>query len=106
MSCRTRSNFSAGNAGSSKYKVNTQLNTAGGDKKQGIVSRVALGYRSNRAVQIDANGTVVGRNTIFHMNQLGGVGAGHSMFHVAGKYNEPRGVRRIPPYSFKLSSVY
>lgn len=106
MSSRTRSNFSAGNAGSSRYKVNTQLNTAGGGKKQGIVSRVALGYRSNRAVQIEANGTVVGRNKIFHINQLGGVGAGHSMFHVAGKYNEPRGVRRIPPYSFKLSSVY
>jgi hypothetical protein len=106
MSSRTRSNFSAGNAGSSKYKVNTQLNSAGGSKKQGIASRVGLDHWANSAIQTEANGTVYGRNLIFHINQLGGVGAGHSMFHVAGKYNEPRGVRRIPPYSFKLSSVY
>jgi hypothetical protein len=102
MSSKPPTGFTAGGAGLSRNKVNVNLNSAGGGKKQGIASRVALGYRSNRAVQIEANGTVVGRNKIFHMNQLGGVGAGHSMFHVAGKYNEPRGVRRIPPYSFKL----
>ena len=106
MSSRTRSNFSAGSAGSTTSGVNVNINSAGGSKKQGIVSRVSLGYRSNRAVQIEANGTVKGRNTIFHMNQLGGVGAGNSMFHVAGSYRHPRGARRIPPYSFKLSSVY
>jgi hypothetical protein len=106
MSSKSRTGFTAGGAGLTSNKVNVNLNSAGGGKKQGIVSRVALGYRSNRAVQIEANGTVVGRNKIFHMNQLGGVGVGHSMFNVAGKYNHPRGVRRIPPYSFQLSSVY
>ena len=106
MSSGSRANLSAGSAGSTKSRVNVNLNSAGGTKKQGIASRVGLDLWANSAIQTEANGTVVGRNKIFHMNQLGGVGAGHSMFHVAGKYNEPRGVRRIPPYSFKLSSVY
>jgi hypothetical protein len=102
MSSTSRSNLSAGNAGSSRSGVNVNLNSAGGSKKQGIASRVGVDHWANSAIQTEANGTVYGRNLIFHINQLGGVGAGHSMFHVAGKYNEPRGVRRIPTYSFKL----
>jgi hypothetical protein len=105
MSSRIKG-FSAGGAGLTSRNVNVNLNTAGGDKKQGIASRVALGYRSNRAVQIEANGTAYGRNLIFFMNQLGGVGAGHSMFQVAGKYSRPRGVRRTPTYSFDKNSIY
>jgi hypothetical protein len=96
----------AGNGGASNLNVNPHLNTAGGDRKEGLTSRVGLGYRIDRKVQIKASDTPYKRSLIFCINQLGGVGAGHSMFHVAGKYNEPRGVRRIPPYSFKLSSVY
>ena len=100
MSSTSRANFSAGNAGSTKSGVNVNLNSAGGSKKQGIASRVGLDHWANSAVQIEANGTVYGRNLIFHINQLGGVGVGHSMFHVASKYSKPRGVRRIPAYSF------
>lgn len=105
MSSRIKG-FSAGGAGLTSRRVNVNLNTAGGDKKQGIASRVALGYRSNRVVQTEANGTEYGRNLIFFMNQLGGVGAGHSMFQVAGKYSRPRGVRSTPTYSFDKKSVY
>jgi len=97
--------FSAGGAGLTSRKVNVNLNTAGGDKKQGIAPRVGIDHWANRAVQIEANGTVYGRNLIFYMNQLGGVGAGHSMFHVAGKYNRIGGVRRTAPYSFNKNSV-
>jgi hypothetical protein len=106
MSSRSRTGFSAGGAGLTNLKVNVNLNTAGGFRKQGIPSRVALGYRSDRAVNINANGTEYGRNLIFFMNQLGGVGAGHSMFNVASSYAKPRGIRRYPTYSFKKSSIY
>jgi len=101
MSSSSRTGFSAGGAGLTKKGVSVNGNTAGGDKKQGIASRVR-DHWANRAVQIEANGTVHGRSLIFHMNQLGGVGVGHSMFRVAGKYTNPRAVRRIAPYSFKL----
>jgi hypothetical protein len=101
MSSRTRSAFGAGGGGLMSYNVNVNVNSAGGSKKQGIPSRVALGYRSNRAVKIEANGTVHGRNLIFNINQLGGVGVGHSMFNVAGSYSRPDGAKRVPPYSFK-----
>ena len=101
MSSRTRSTFGAGSGGSMSYNINVNLNSAGGSKKQGIPSRVALGYRSNRAVQIEANGTVYGRNLIFHINQLGGVGSGHSMFNVAGSYSRPDAAKRLPPKPFK-----
>ena len=104
MSSSSRTGFSAGGAGLTQKRVNVNLNSAGGSKKQGIAPRVR-DHWANRAVQIEANGTVKGRNTIFHMNQLGGVGAGNSMFAVAGMYRHPRGVRRIPPYSFQLRSV-
>jgi len=105
MSSRIRSTFSAGSAGSTKYNVNVNVNSAGGSKKQGIASRVGIDHWANSAIQTEANGTVYGRNLIFHINQLGGVGAGHSMFHVAGSYNEPRGVRRVPTYSFNLKTA-
>ena len=51
MSSKSRTGFTAGGAGLTSNKVNVNLNSAGGGKKQGIASRVALGYRSNfRAV--------------------------------------------------------
>jgi hypothetical protein len=101
MSSASRTGFSAGGAGLTQKRVNVNLNTAGGFRKQGVASRVGLGYRSNRAVQIEANGTAYGRSLIFHINQLGGVGAGHSMFHVAGKFFHPRGMRRMAPYPYQ-----
>lgn len=41
MSSRTRM-MGAGNASSTKYNTNVNLNSGGGDKKQGITSRVGL----------------------------------------------------------------
>lgn len=105
MSSKSRTGFSAGGAGLTSRNVNVNLNTAGGFRKQGIPSRVALGYRSNRAVQIEANGTVYGRNLIFHINQLGGVGAGNSMFNVPGSFVQKRGVRRMAPYPFDKKDI-
>ena len=81
MSSRSRM-MGAGNAGSSSYNSNINLNTFGGSKKQGITSRVGLDNWANRAIQIKSNG--IGRNMFFCMNQLGGVGPGHSMFN--GRY--------------------
>jgi hypothetical protein len=72
----------AGNACSSLYKCDANLKTGGGSKKQGITSRVGLNQWSNREVQVQSNGA--GRFKLFWVNQLGGIGAGHSMFNGGG----------------------
>jgi hypothetical protein len=90
----------AGFAGSTKSNVNVNMNTAGGFKKQGLVSRVGLNNWSNLSVQTHANGSVKGRSTIFHMNQLGGIGRGQSQFMVAGSFAKKRGVKRVMPFLF------
>jgi hypothetical protein len=68
----------AGLASSSLYKTNPNLNTFGGSKKQGVTSRVGLDNWSDRSVQTYSNG--YGKNKLFCMNQLGGIGVKHSMF--------------------------
>ena len=95
MSSRTKM-MGAGNAGMSVYNVNTNLNTFGGSKKQGITSRVGLDSWADRAVQTYSNG--YGRNKLFVINQLGGVGAGKSMFN--GLFTQVDGVHgpRRPNY--------
>jgi len=92
MSSRSRM-MGAGFASSSIFLVNPNMNTAGGDKKQGIVSRVGLNPWSDRTIQINANGSIQGRNMIFVVNQLGGVGRGKSQFNVPGSYTNKDGVR-------------
>lgn len=87
MSSRTRT-MGAGNACATSYKTNVNLNTFGGNKKQGVTSRVGIDTWENRAVQIRSNG--IGRFQLVCMNQLGGVGAGHSMF--GGRYNRADGI--------------
>ena len=87
MSSRTRM-MGAGNASATKYKTNVNLNTGGGNKKQGITSRIGLDNWANVAVQTYSNG--YGRNKLFVMNQLGGVGAGNSMFN--GRFTQVDGV--------------
>jgi hypothetical protein len=87
MSSRTRM-MGAGNASSTTYNTNVNLNSGGGDKKQGITSRVGLDNWANLAIQTYSNG--YGRNKLFVMNQLGGVGAGQSMFN--GRFTQVDGV--------------
>ena len=82
----------AGNASSTIYKTNVNLNTFGGNKKQGITSRVGLDNWANAAVQTYSNG--YGRNKLFCMNQLGGVGAGKSMFN--GRFTQTDGTHCLP----------
>lgn len=91
----------AGFAGSSQSNVNINTNTAGGHKKQGLVSRIGLNNWSNLAVQTQANGSVKGRSTIFFMNQLGGIGRGQSPFMVAGSFAKKRGAKRRLPFVFQ-----
>jgi len=88
MSSKTRM-MGAGHASSTKYKTNVNLNTFGGSKKQGITSRVGLDNWANVAVQTYSNG--YGRNKLFYMNQLGGVGQSMSMFN--GRFTQVDGVR-------------
>jgi hypothetical protein len=79
----------AGNASATLYKSNPNLNTFGGNKKQGITSRVGLDNWENREVQTKSNG--IGRFKLVCMNQLGGVGPGHSMF--GGRWNRADGMK-------------
>jgi hypothetical protein len=80
----------AGNACSSMYSTNPNLNTFGGNKKQGIASRVGLDAWANYPIQTNANG--IGRTKLFIMNQLGGVGVGRSMFNTS--FVQPRGLMK------------
>jgi|LauGreDrversion4_2_1035121.scaffolds.fasta_scaffold714910_1 hypothetical protein len=100
MSTRSKT-MGAALASSTQSGVNINMNTAGGDKKQGIPSRVGLDNWANLAVQTEANGSVTGRSTIFYMNQLGGVGRGKSQFSVAGTYVQKRGAKRKLPMVFQ-----
>ena len=84
----------AGFACSSLFLVNPNQNTSGGNKKQGLTSRVGLGPWADRAIQINANGSIRGRNMIFIVNQLSGVGRGKSQFNVPGSYATKDGVRK------------
>lgn len=87
MSSRSRM-MGAGNASSTVYNININENTFGGNKKQGITSRVGLNNWSNLAIQTYSNG--FGREKLICMNQLGGVGAGKSMFN--GRFTQKDGV--------------
>jgi hypothetical protein len=80
----------AGLGSSSLYKSNPNVNTFGGDKKQGLPISVGLDPWSDRASRILSIGT--NRNKLFIMNQLGGVGVGRSMFNVY--YTNKDGVRK------------
>jgi hypothetical protein len=100
MSSRTRM-MGAGNASSTKYNSNVNLNTGGGSKKQGITSRVGLDNWANLAIQTYSNG--YGRNKLFVMNQLGGVGAGRSMFN--GRFTQVDGVKSAPRPSYYVNTI-
>jgi hypothetical protein len=81
----------AGLGSSSLYKSNPNVNTFGGNKKQGLPISVGLdpwADRSSRTFSIGMN-----RNKLFVMNQLGGVGVGRSMFNV--NYTNKDGVRKV-----------
>lgn len=98
MSSRTRM-MGAGHAGSTVYNTNVNLDTAGGDKKQGLPPlTTAPTPWANRAMQIRATGDK--RNYIFTMNQIGGVGRAKSQFKVGNGINHPDGVRRKAPYPY------
>jgi len=62
----------AGSAGSTIYNSNVNLNTAGGNKKQGLPFSLNDPIINHRSIQIGAVGNK--RNFIFTINQLGGVG--------------------------------
>jgi hypothetical protein len=62
----------AGNAGSTVYNSNVNLNTAGGNKKQGLPFSLNDPIINHRSIKIGAVGNK--RDVIFTINQLGGVG--------------------------------
>jgi hypothetical protein len=75
----------------------TNICTGGGSKKQGLVPKVGLGSWASRSTLLHANGQNATRKLVFCMNQLGGVGAGNSMFRTAGSYARKSGVQKNAP---------
>ena len=77
-------------AGSTIYRCNVHLNTAGGTKKQGLPFQLDRRTFQDRAVKRLATGDK--RDYIFTMNQIGGIGR-------VGRY--PRdGIRPRAPYKY------
>jgi hypothetical protein len=81
----------AGNAGSLGYNTNVNLNTAGGNKKQGLPFTLGSPRYNLHRVKINATGNK--RNFIFTMNQVGG----------ANRTNHSQGNGILPrdPYLFQ-----
>jgi len=105
MSSASKTAFSPGGAGSSKYyNVNVNLNTAGGNKKQGIPPTVGKDHWADSAIQIRAEGTAATRALIIAMNQLGGVGRGYSQFY-SPNISNPRGPKRFESYVFNMKTL-
>ncbi len=61
----------AGLAGASLNKVNPNLNTSGGSKKQGLAYETGVQQINNNQIKSHAQGN--NRDVIFYMNQVGGV---------------------------------
>ena len=82
--------------------VNVNLNTAGGNKKQGLPPS---SVEHTRLVKTRAGGE--NRNVVFCMNQLGGVGRGKSQFKVNGS-NHPDGSRGCvtAPYPYGGTTAF
>ena len=87
--------MSAGNSCSSLYNLCTPSNEFGGNKKQDLPSKIGLGRYANRERNVKANG--IGKQKFFCMNQLGGIGRGHSIF--GGNYIRADGLKCTPKLS-------
>jgi hypothetical protein len=72
------------------YRVNPNTPTGGGTKKQGLVSYVGVDPHADRALKIEANGSVSGRASVTVQNQLSGVSS--SQFNRASSNARPDGV--------------
>ena len=59
-------------AGSTNYNCNVNLNTAGGNKKQGLPFSIGDNVLCHHVMKIRAYGNK--RNVIFTINQIGGIG--------------------------------
>ena len=78
-------------AGSTIYNCNVNLNTAGGNKKQGLPFQLDRRTFQHRAVKIKATGDK--RHYIFTMNQIGGIGR--------VEWYPRDGIRPREPYPYK-----
>jgi len=77
----------AGNASSTVYNSNVNLNTGGGNKKQGLPFSLNDPIINHRSIKIGALGNK--RNFVFTINQLGGIGHTAKITHGGLKPNAP-----------------
>lgn len=95
------SSFSAGNAGASQF-IALNGPQGGGDKKQGLHSRVGrvsgIGYHGSHGNN---------RDKVFNVNQLGGVGKGRSMFSTSADGVKTRnGIISVSPILTLFYQIY
>jgi hypothetical protein len=94
MSAR-HSAFAAGGS----YKQ-SKYGSGGGAKKQGLQVGVGHYHDVFRWLKTKPIGTPRSRQMVYAQNQLGGIGAGRSMFNTSNTYARPDGVKRFAPYFF------
>ena len=86
----------AGLGSSSLYNTNTNVNTSGGSKKQGLAYKTGVQQINNRNIKSYAQGN--NRNIVFYMNQVGGVSPSLRNIQVGG-------VHHIPFHQATLSDI-
>jgi hypothetical protein len=79
-------------AGSTIYNCNVNLNTAGGNKKQGLPFQLDRRTFQHKTVKMKATGDK--SDYIFTMNQIGGIGR--------VKWYPRDGIRPREPYQYQL----
>ena len=92
---------SGANSGSAAKQ--SPCGNGGGSKKQGLVHSNFRYYNVVNFIKSKAEGTPLGRQTVYAVNMLGGVGRGKSQFGQAGLYR-PDGARRFAPFVLRCNS--
>jgi hypothetical protein len=90
----SRSKMMGAGLASSSRRANVNLNTSGGNKKQGYAPSNGLTTWGSRAISIQANGQNKTHDYVFCVNQLGGVGVGKSQFRTASSAAKPDGLHK------------
>jgi hypothetical protein len=79
------------------------INGYGGGNKLSGTGYSGIGMRATigKEIRTDAVPTPAMRNTIFTINQLGGVGAGRSIFAASG-FPSTGSVKKVAPFQFEF----
>jgi len=91
----------AGLGSSSLYNTNTNVNTSGGSKKQGLAYETGIQQVNNRDIKSRAQGN--SRGVVFYMNQVGGVSPSLRNIQIGGVHYQ---YKPYQPFSFLSQGIY